>query len=118
MTSIMPMVALVRSDDEPDFVQGSPVSTCCHPAGGLLVLRFTLRLRDVQEMRAWRGIDVTYETIRVRVNKFGPLIAANLRRRRQDASRRWHLDEMVCLSRASDGICGMPSTVTALSWVS
>ena len=61
-----------------------------------LYFRFTLSLRDVEEMLAWRGIDVTYETIRVWVNEFGPLIAANLRRRRQNPSPRWHLDEMVC----------------------
>ena len=62
----------------------------------LLYFRFTLSLRDVEEMLAWRGIDVTYETIRCWAAKFGPLIAANLKRRRQNPSPRWHLDEMVC----------------------
>ena len=62
----------------------------------LLYFRFTLSLRDVEEMLAWRGIDVTYETIRCWANKFGPQIAANLKRRRQNPSPRWHLDEMVC----------------------
>lgn len=47
-------------------------------------------------MLAWRGVDVTYETIRVRPNKFGPLIAANLKRRRQNPPPRWNLDEMLC----------------------
>ena len=61
----------------------------------LLYFRFTLSLRDVEEMLAWRGIDVTYETIRCWANKFGPLIAANLKRRRQNPSPRWHLDESV-----------------------
>lgn len=48
---------------------------------------------------AARGIDVYYETIRCWVNKFGPQIARNLRRRRQPSSPRWHLDEMVCFMR-------------------
>jgi transposase-like protein len=60
-----------------------------------LYFRFTLSLRDVEEMMAQRGIEVSYETIRCWVNKFGPLIAANLRRRRGPPSARWHLDEMV-----------------------
>ena len=60
-----------------------------------LYFRFTLSLRDVEELLAQRGIVVSREAIRMWVNKFGPLIAANLRRRRCAASPRWHLDEMV-----------------------
>jgi putative transposase len=59
-----------------------------------LYFRFTLSLRDVEEMLAERGIDVSYETIRCWTMKFGPMIAANLRRRRAAPSPRWHLDEM------------------------
>lgn len=62
----------------------------------LLYFRFTLSLREVEEMLAWRGIDVTYETIRCWAIKFGPQIAVNLKRRWQNPSPRWHLDEMVC----------------------
>lgn len=61
-----------------------------------LYFRFTLSLRDVEELMAQRGIEVSYETIRCWVNKFGPQIAKNLRRRRAPPSPRWHLDEMVC----------------------
>ena len=60
-----------------------------------LYFRFTLSLRDVEELLAQRGVIVSREAIRMWVNKFGPLIAANLRRRRCVASPRWHLDEMV-----------------------
>ena len=60
-----------------------------------LYFRFTLSLRDVEEMLAHRGVDVSYETIRAWTVKFGPKIAANLRRRKQPPSPRWHLDEMV-----------------------
>jgi len=60
-----------------------------------LYFRFTLSLRDVEEMLAQRGIEVSYETIRCWTIKFGAKIAANLRRRKAPPSPRWHLDEMV-----------------------
>src|ERR687884_537640 len=58
-----------------------------------LYLRFTLSYRDVEELLAERGLDVSYESIRRWVRKFGPAIARN-RRRRPRPSPRWHLDEM------------------------
>jgi len=60
-----------------------------------LYFRFTLSLRDVEDLMSERGIDVTYETIRCWVDKFGPAIAANIRKRRGRADCVWHLDEMV-----------------------
>src|SRR5438128_6013388 len=60
-----------------------------------LYLRFTLSYRDVEEVLAQRGLDISYETVRRWVLKFGPLIARNLRQRRPRPSARWHLDEMV-----------------------
>jgi transposase-like protein len=60
-----------------------------------LYLRFTLSYRDVADLLAERGLDVSYETVRRWVLKFGPMIARNLRRRRPRPSDRWHLDEMV-----------------------
>ena len=60
-----------------------------------LYFRFTLSVRDVEELLAQRGIEVSREAVRCWVIKFGPLIAANLRRRRLPPTGRWHLDEMV-----------------------
>ena len=60
-----------------------------------LYFRFTLSIRDVEELLAQRGIEVSREAVRCWVIKFGPLIAANLRRRRTPPTGRWHLDEMV-----------------------
>ena len=75
-----------------------------------LYLRFTLSLRDVEDLLAERGIMVSYETVRRWVNHFGPMIAANLRKRRPKPHTTWHLDEvylkiagrMVYLWRAVD----------------
>jgi transposase-like protein len=75
-----------------------------------LYLRFTLSFRDVEDLLAERGIAVSYETIRRWVNHFGPMIAADLRKRRPRPDTIWHLDEvylkidgrMVYLWRAVD----------------
>ena len=70
-----------------------------------------MSLRDVEDLLAERGITVSYETIRRWVNHFGPLIAADLRKRRPKPHTIWHLDEvylkiggrLVYLWRAVDG---------------
>ena len=62
---------------------------------GWLYLRFTLSYRDVEELLAERGLDVSYESVRSWVLKFGPMIARRLRRHRPRPSNCWHLDEMV-----------------------
>jgi putative transposase len=70
-----------------------PLDTIRHAVW--LYFRFTLSIRDVEELMAQRGIEVSREAVRCWVNKFGPLIASNLRRRRARPTGRWHLDEMV-----------------------
>src|SRR5829696_9046837 len=60
-----------------------------------LYLRFTLSYRDVEELLAERGLEVSYETIRRWVRKFGPQFARRLRAQRPRPSSQWHLDEMV-----------------------
>ena len=60
-----------------------------------LYIRFTLSFRDVEELLAERGIDVSYETIRRWVIKYGPGIARRLRQiRLHKAHPLWHLDEV------------------------
>ena len=51
-------------------------------------------MRDVEDLLAERAIGVSYETVRRRVNHFGPLIAADLRKRRPKPHTTWHLDEV------------------------
>ncbi len=78
-----------------------PISYACHrfPPEVIqhavwLYLRFTLSHRDVEDLMAERGLDVSHETVRRWVLKFGPAIARRLRQRRPEPSPRWHLDEM------------------------
>jgi putative transposase len=75
-----------------------------------LYLRFALSLRDVEDLLAERGVALSYETVRRWVSHFGPMIAADLRKRRLKPHGTWHMDEvylkidgrMVYLWRADD----------------
>ena len=78
-----------------DLVCTPPVSTCDHPARRYV--RFTLSYRDVEDLLAERGLDVSYETVRRWVLKFGPLFAREPRRRRPLPTSTWHLDELAVM---------------------
>jgi transposase-like protein len=78
-----------------------PVSYRCHrfppeiiQNAVWLYCRFTLSFRDVEDLLAERGLDVSYETVRRWVLKFGQDYARRLRRFRPRPDDRWHLDEM------------------------
>jgi putative transposase len=74
-----------------------------------LYLRFTLSYRDVEELLAERGLEVSYETVRRWVLKFGPGFARRLRRSRPHPSDRWHLD---CVSApARDPSCKLAQDI-------
>ncbi len=64
-----------------------------------LYARFTLCFRDVEELLAERGIDVSNATLRRWFLKFGGPIAANPRKARPRPSDHWQLDEMVIVIR-------------------
>jgi len=64
-----------------------------------LYARFTLSYRDVEDLLAERGLDISYETVRRWFLKFGLPIAQNLRHMRPTPSDYWHLDEMVIVIR-------------------
>jgi putative transposase len=55
-----------------------------------LYFRFSLRYRDVEELLAQRGVEVTYETVRQWCLKFGQTYANQLRRRRPRCGDKWH----------------------------
>ena len=59
-----------------------------------LYFRFTLSFRDVEDLLAERGLDVSYESIRYWVLKFGKQYARKINRRRPRPSGQWHLDEV------------------------
>ncbi len=59
-----------------------------------LYFRFTMSNRDVDDLLAERGVDVSYETVRLWVLKFGRAYAHKIRKRRGSALNIWHLDEV------------------------
>jgi putative transposase len=65
----------------------------------MLYVRYPLSLRNVEDLLHERGIEISHETVRFWWNRFGPMFAAAIRRRRVDRMRalphwRWHLDEI------------------------
>ena len=66
----------------------------------MMYVRYPLSLRQVEDLLCERGIDICHETVRYWWNRFGPVFAAEIRKRRVHhrfySLWRWHLDE-VCV---------------------
>jgi len=65
----------------------------------MMYVRYPLSLRNVEDLLFERGIDICHETVRLWWNRFGPMFAGEIRKKRVQAMRqhthwRWHLDEM------------------------
>ena len=65
----------------------------------MMYVRFPLSLRNVEDLLHERGIEISHETVRYWWNRFGPMFAAEIRRKRIDRMRafsnwRWHVDEL------------------------
>ena len=63
-----------------------------------MYIRYPLSLRQVEDLLFERGIDICHETVRFWWNRFGPMFAAEIRKRRVHHSSysqwRWHFDEV------------------------
>jgi putative transposase len=59
-----------------------------------LYYRFPLSYRGVEELMFDRGVAVSHESSRRWCHKFGPIYAAEIRRRRPQPKATWHLDEV------------------------
>ena len=64
----------------------------------MLYIRFPLSLRNVEDLLHERGVEVSHETVRFWWNRFGPLFASEIRKRRIEGMKssrwQWHLDEV------------------------
>ena len=56
--------------------------------------RFNLSCRDIEDLMAERGIEVSYESIRLWCNKFGPLYSKRLKRKHQGFGDTFFIDEV------------------------
>ena len=66
----------------------------------MLYVRFPLSLRNVEDLLHERGIEISHETVRFWWNRFGPLFAAEIRRKRVQqlhahSNWKWHLDQVL-----------------------
>ena len=87
----------------------------------LMYVRYPLSLRNVEDLLAERGIDISHETIRFWWNRFGPMFAAEIRKKRVAHLRRfpqwrWHLDEVFVKINGSSVISGGRSITKARFW--
>ncbi len=48
----------------------------------IMYVRYPLSLRNVEDLLSERGIDICHETVRLWWNRFGPLFAAGIQKRR------------------------------------
>jgi putative transposase len=64
----------------------------------MLYVRFSLSLRNVEDLLHERGVDVSHETVRYWWHKFGPVFASEIRKRRIEGMKssrwRWYLNEI------------------------
>jgi putative transposase len=65
----------------------------------MIYVKYPLSLRNVEDLLAERGIEISHETIRFWWNRFGPMFAAEIRKKRVARMHgyiqwRWHLDEV------------------------
>jgi putative transposase len=65
----------------------------------MMYVRFPLSLRNVENLLHERGIDISHETVRFWWNRFGPIFAAEIRKRRIQQMHshsiwQWHRDEV------------------------
>ena len=64
----------------------------------MMYIRYPLSLRQVEDMFFERGIDICHKTVRYWWNRFGPMFAAKVWKRRVHnhsySNWRWHLDEV------------------------
>jgi putative transposase len=65
----------------------------------MMYVRFPLSLRNVEDLLHERGIEICHETVRYWWNKFGPLFAKEIRKKRMypipnHSNWKWHLDEV------------------------
>jgi putative transposase len=64
----------------------------------MLYVRLPLSHRNVEDLLHEQGVDISHETVRYWWNRFGPMFAAEIRKRRIEGMKssrwRWHLDEI------------------------
>jgi transposase-like protein len=79
----------------------------------MIYVRLPLSLLNVEDLLHERGIDISHKAVRFWWNRFGPMFAAEIRRRRVYRMRfgthwQWHLDEVFVKINGERTIFGGP----------
>ena len=87
----------------------------------MMYVKYPLSLRNVEDLLSERGIDISHETVRFWWNRFGPMFAAEIRKKRVAHVRgyphwRWHLDEVFVKVNGKLCYFGAPSITKARCW--
>src|SRR5580693_7330252 len=91
----------------------------------MMYVKYPLSLRNVEDLLAERGIDISHETVRFWWNRFGPMFAAEIRKKRVAHLRRFpqwrrHLDEVFMKKYGqpknvvTDGLCSYPGAMNEI----
>src|SRR6476659_1539784 len=88
----------------------------------MMYVRYPLSLRNVEDLLAERGIEISHETVRFWWNRFGPIFAAEIRKRRVAHMRSypqwcWHLDEVFVKVNGKLFYLWRASTMKARCWM-
>ena len=83
--------------------------------------RYPLSLHSVEDLLFGRSIEICHETVRLWLNRFGPMFAREIRRMRVDRMRacthwKWRLDEVSVKINAGRATSGAPSITRARRW--
>ena len=86
----------------------------------MMYVRFPLSLRNVEGLLHERGIEVSHEAARYWWNRFGPMFAGEIRKRRSQQLRqatqwRWHLDEVYVFVSVSQSSSNKLNNMAAVS---
>jgi putative transposase len=77
----------------------------------MMYVRYPLSLRNVEDLLFERGIDICHETVRLWWNRFGPMFAGEIRRRRVQHMRAYtpRIRRTRLSGRGARGACGNSS---------
>src|SRR3984893_12142908 len=76
----------------------------------MMYVRHPLSLRNVEDLLAERGIDISHETVRFWWNRFGPMFAAEIRKRRVAHMRaylQWRLPSVRVFAKVNGKLCNL-----------
>ena len=87
----------------------------------MMYVRYPLSLHSVEDLLFGRSIEICHETVRLWLNRFGPMFAREIRRMRVDRMRacthwKWRLDEVSVKINAGRATSGAPSITRARRW--